>query len=193
MKHEKKQDKYAVTEMYYPSILGVLSVLVCHFCTYTKIYDISNFLDAIINFASILLGFLGAILALLFSFNENSFIKYIMTNDFYRTRLKHYFKVSILSGFLLVVCSIIMLMQLSITFKMFPVVKCISENLYYLEVFLITYFVLSSYRIISFVLKCAFMQYDRQEEIYPENEYTDKEIEELREMCSTDSSEEQNE
>ena len=188
MKREKQQDIYAVIEMYYPLIFGFLSVVVCYFCTYTKMSDIGDLLDEIINFASILLGFLGAMLALMFSFNKNPLIIYIMSSDFYKKRLKHYFKVSISSGFVLVVCSIVMLMQLSIDFNMAPIIKFVSGNLYYLEVFLVVYFISSSYRIISFVLKCAFMQYDIQDEIYPTNKYTDEDIEELREMCSSDSS-----
>lgn len=184
MSYEKQQDKYAIIEMYYPLIFSILSCVVCHFCTYTEMSDISNLIDAIINFASILLGFLGAILALMFSFNENSFVKYIMTDNFYKGRFKHYFKVSILSGFILVVCSVAMLMHLSITFNMIPVVKYIFNNLYYLEIFLVSYFVLSSYRIISFVLKCAFMQYDIQEEIYPADKYTKEDLEEFREKQS---------
>lgn len=60
----------------------------------------------------------------------------------------------------------------------------ILNNFHYLEIFLFIYFILSSYRVISFVLKCAFEQYDLQEDVYPKDQYTQKDITEIREKYS---------
>lgn len=184
LKKKEKQDIYSRIEKAYPFIGGSLLCILYKACSFITIGDITETLNAISNFSSILLGFLGAILALLFSFNKNPFVKYIMTDTFYKKKLEYFFKSSILSGFALVFCSIILLGNLSININLISFIEKILNNFHYLEIFLFMYFILSSYRVISFVLKCAFEQYDLQEDVYPEDQYTQKDITELREKYS---------
>ncbi len=185
MKRKKSGDVFAFLERIYPLFFSILICIIYNLCKYQIVGDIGDLLNAIISLTSIVLGFLGVILALLFSFVNNPLLDYIMKNEYYKKKMKFFFKAPIMSGFVLVVCSVIMLSKISVRIDLFVFFHYIMENIKYLEIFFLVYFMLSSYRIINFVLKCAFEQksYNNNTE-YPDDICSEAELEKLREECS---------
>lgn len=183
MKRKNIERLYILIEHCYPALCGIAGCLVLFIIfDYAIISDLSNLLNSIINFTTLVIGFLGVLLALLFSLNENIFIKFIFEDEYYRKKLKIFFKAPIISGFALVLCSISMLFKISVKWNTLSIINYLFTNIKYIEVFLLIYFILSSYRIMNFVLKYVFSSTKHiEEEKLPNEGYSKEDIKVLQE------------
>lgn len=147
-------------EKYWPLFLSLIIALLFFVIIPNKIkipQNFDNFLTAAITFISIILGFLGVALTIILSIRNTELMEYIFGNTT-RERLKNYFKSPIISGFIDVVFTI-SLYFINI-YKDYPIAtkleittgKCILV----LWIFLSTYFLFSSYRIIDIVMIIIF-------------------------------------
>lgn len=111
--------------------------------------NFDNLLTAVTTFSSILLGFLSVSLTILLSIKNSELIKYIFkfTN---REKLKRYFQVPIVIGFLYI------LLTISLYFYEKYVQLTIGKMVLCLWISIGIYFLSSSYRVIDIVLSIVF-------------------------------------
>ena len=82
---KKSQDRcWDIIEEYYPVALSLVVVLLYYFVDIDFKDDFSELLSASMSFASILIGFLGVLIALLFSLNNNVIRNYILEKNTYK-------------------------------------------------------------------------------------------------------------
>ena len=145
-------------------------------------HNFDNILNAVISFVSIMIGFIAALVTLIFSLLNTEIIQIIFGNTGYRTRLKRFFLCSCQSGFFILGDSIVLFARQDI----FTIIEKIVPNavsLYLIEgikiiwVYFLAYFIISSYRVISLMIQVAF-EAPKQEE--KDDETTNIEIQELR-------------
>lgn len=176
---EKKNGRLSLFwEMYYPIIFGLLSAAGYVILGIELKDDSSLILNAIISFTSVIIGFLGVILTLIFGLKDNPLVEFILGNKHYKSLVKYYFKFSIIFGFITILLTIIMFLKNTIrslswnNFDLFPLLYVLKT----LFVFCVVCFMLSSYRLINIILKIAFM-----EQREPDEEKMDGNDEELQE------------
>lgn len=114
-----------------------------------------NALNAIISLTSILLGFTGVLVTLMFGMLETRVMKTIFDESFsYKKRLKRYFSLNCCSGFILLFLSVLLFFRQ--TLKNI----CIS-NIWtftkYVFLFFLLYFIFSSFRIIYITIQLLFL------------------------------------
>lgn len=152
----------AYYEQLYPQIYSILCVII-YFLLFKdcREYNFDNILNAVISFVSIMIGFIGALVTLIFSLLDTKIIQIIFGNEGYRTRLKNFFLCSCQSGFFILGLSIIFFVRQDI----FSVIKRITPyeaSVFFIEgfksiwVYCLAYFILSSYRIISLMIRIVF-------------------------------------
>lgn len=179
-----KKDISLVWEECYPYFFAILSSIMYGLFKFNIKDDIGTILNAIISFSSIILGFIGVLLALMFSLNDNPIVKYIFENSHYKKLMKRYFKVSITSGFISIALTVLMFLRITIMNIdiSFVNMKLIIYILKIGWVFFAVYFPLSSYRLISIILKIAFIQNQSDETINQDMDFDqEKDIKEMRE------------
>lgn len=121
--------------------------------------SLSELLSICISFSSILLGFIGVLIALLFSLNKNAVKEYILVNYFYRKRIYCFFTGPLRSGFFLILISLLFYVRNTLSgFILFRILWDIIKTAW---LFALVYFAASSYRLIRVVLKIAFYK-DRE-------------------------------
>ncbi|MGE7881705.1 hypothetical protein [Bacillus sp. NPDC094077] len=167
-------------EKYYPFwISTILTILFVVFHFTPKINGFEKVLDGVISFSSIALGFLGALLAIILSISKSNVIQHLYSymaqnSGDGRKILFGYFQRGLLTGFAVVILSI----------GMYVVSKQTLNNYYllisYLWVFLTSYFVLSSYRIVSILMYTLFKHESEIEPYIPETRTDEAETEALR-------------
>jgi hypothetical protein len=189
LSNDKKIDLSLIFEKYYPYVFALIMSIISSVCLLFKVKlvdDISSILNAIISFASIIIGFLGALLALIFSLNNNPIVKYIFDSKHYKKLMKQYFKISINSGFITILTTILLFFRNTIRSIVYLNLNFdfILGALKVSWVFFVVLFSLSSYRLIYIILKISFSSVDDGEE-QDENVPTvdieqEKAIEEMR-------------
>jgi len=163
---EKNKDKInCIIEIWYPFAFSVISLIIYLFLFKTNILDDKdNILNAVVSFSSILIGFIGTLIALLFSLENNLIAKFIFEDEHYKNLMKKYVVKSIRSGFILIVSSLALFFRNTISSLNFININIQPLNftitfLYIIKliwVFYLPYFGLSSYRIISIITRIAF-------------------------------------
>ena len=162
-------------ETYYPVGMGAICCIISIFI-FKKVnvnLDVDEFdkvLDSVINFTSIVIGFIGVLIGILFSIRNSVLVDKLFKHKS-REKLKKYFVESFISGVLLIVLSIIMYLR-----KNLIIGECdLSVKLFNLWVGFIAYTLLCSYRIISIMILIVFHEDEiksKQEEL-PEERKTD--------------------
>lgn len=178
-----KKDRSLEFEKFYPYafalLIAILGVL-CLILNVKIIDDIDTILNATISFVSIILGFLGALIALIFSLDNNPIVNYIFRNKHYKSLMKCYFKVSINSGFIAILITVIMFFRntirnigfLNINFDLLiDIIKIV-------WIYYVVLFSLSSYRMINIILKISFTSKEDIEQGEDESELHVQQIEE---------------
>ena len=170
---KKNQDRcWDIIEEYYPVALSLLVVLLYYFVDIDFKDDFSELLSASMSFASILIGFLGVLIALLFSLNNNVIRNYILEENTYKKRMYRYFNIPVITGFLFVILSLTLYLKQTIADiePLQKIIKYVQEFLNIAWIFLFVFFIASSYRLIKIVLRIAFAENVNSEVEKAENE-----------------------
>lgn len=176
---EKKNGRLSLFwEMYYPIIIGLTAAGGFAVLDIDIKDDLSLVLNAIISFTSVIVGFLGVLLTLIFSLKDNPLVEFILGNEHYKNLVKHYFKFSIVVGFITILLTIIMFLKNTINNLTWynldmPFLLNILKILF---VFCVVCFMLSSYRLISIIIKIAFIEQGKPDK--KDFEENDREIQE---------------
>lgn len=153
-------------EKNYPLILSLVITFFFYVLGFSpKIPGYEKVLDGIISFSSIVLGFLGALLAIILSISKSNVVKHLYnyvgkSGGDGKNILFGYFQQSLITGFIVVMLSICMyvvsnIKNLTIFYKIMS-----------LGWVLITlFFILSSYRIISILMYTLF-KHEEEPEVY---------------------------
>lgn len=149
--------KNKTIEKYYPLLISILiSTLIVIKVEVASISDeLKHILEAAITFSSIIIGFLAAMLGIIFSIKDTELMNLILHYDDTKDTFVNYFRKSIISGFTTVIISALLflgnqipnieLMQINFEIKML-------KFSFVLWVFILTYFILSSFRIIDILM-----------------------------------------
>lgn len=149
---------------YYPIYFGLICVVVCYYLGFNpKIKGFDNVLNGTISFSSIVVGFIGALLAIILSISKSDVMIHLYSyidpnnNKDGKAILFGYFKSAIVSGFVIVLLSMYMYIVIDME-KLSILNKVIS----YVWVFNFVFFLLSTYRIISILMNTLF-KHERHE------------------------------
>lgn len=167
MKKDSKAAQYL--EAYWPlgcSLVGsIIIALITRSCIGTQIFSndfgstFDKILDSTIVFSSIIVGFTGVLMGILFSISEKKLMR-----RFFSTRarklLKAYFARNIISGMLLVVSSMLLYMRDYMTFETKLIIS-------YVWSVLLIYVFCSAYRIIAIIMHILFASVDEDENQEP--------------------------
>jgi hypothetical protein len=177
-----------ITEKWYPFVLSMLLVFF-YFIILKNIKivdDKDTIINAVLSFASILSGFIGTLVGLLFSLSDNQIVKYIFNDIHYKKLMKVFFIRVFQASLVLILCSIILFFRntiISIKIQSFTFYSFM-ELTKVLWLFSLSYFSLSSYRIINIIIKIAFnnnySSNDTNED--EENEFNQEEYDKVREV-----------
>ncbi|MFR8813039.1 MAG: hypothetical protein ACLVFG_04970 [Lachnospiraceae bacterium] len=143
--------KYAL-ERSYPYWVSGIIVLECYKLSYNWAgsSNMPNAIEGIITVATLIIGFIGAMLPVLLSTQKDSeFVKDVLTNDKKHLMLK-YLKAMLLTGLLLIVFSVMMNFSQEIEGGF------LDKYGFYVWIFLVSCFVLTTYRCISRMLRLVF-------------------------------------
>lgn len=173
MKKGKKELVDTIFEDVYPIGFAIL-ITVGYLGLNIELKDsFEDLLSASIGFASIMLGFLGVLIALLFSLNGRM-KNYIFENEHYKARIKRYFKVPIETGFTFVIISL--LMYLRKTLLGFSIFSALMMNIVkVIWIFIFVWFTAASYRLIHIVLHIAFKDTPQEPNSEDEEDKLDEE------------------
>lgn len=157
----KEFDYNLFLEKWYPSLISVLIVIIYLLFKPVLVADnLDSILNAVISFTSILLGFIGVLITLIFSLINISIVGEIFKDEFHRKQMHNYFRRCIQAGFILIGVTILLFFRNTISQYLYiQVVQlkiCIIDFIKIGWIFLTPYFSLVSYRIISLVLRAAF-------------------------------------
>lgn len=102
-------DIKALKEQYMPIVLfcvvTIASIIVAHYFDFTSYNDVfDNILDATINFNSIIIGFVGVLIGILFSLRDSHIVSLLFKHN-KEQQLKRYFLEAIISGVVLLLFS----------------------------------------------------------------------------------------
>lgn len=181
-----------IWERYYPFIIAIVFVGVAKVTNpdLCIIDDVDSILNSTISFVSIIIGFLGALVALIFS-TDNKIMKTVIKDGYYSTRMKKFFLRPIQSGFMWVFLSIIFSFRATLQ-NIFSTNKMDTDSmlriLKLIWLYLSIYFLVSSYRAISIILKITFTGSNTKDDVSKttsEDELiTDEEYEKIKEKKS---------
>ncbi len=135
--------------------------------------DIDNALNAIISLTSILLGFTGVLVTLMFGMLETRVMKTIFDESFsFKKRLKRYFSLNCCSGFILLFLSVLLFFRETLKNICINIVWAFTK---YAFVFFLLYFIFSSFRIIYITIQLLFlpMNADTDNNEADQEDYTD--------------------
>lgn len=170
-------------ERYYPNLFTMAFVIAViainpNLCI---LDDVDSILGATISFASIIIGFLGALVALIFS-TENRVMNIVIEDEYYSNRMRKFFLRPIQSGFVLVFLSILFSFRVTLHNMCLANKVNVDKMMFGLKLiwlYLFVYFLVSSYRAISIILKIVFINqkednantHEKEDEIIPDEEY----------------------
>lgn len=153
------RNSIASMEKLYPAICALISFIIC--IVYLNIFgapsgiDLNNILNAIITFASIIVGFIGVLLGLVFSIsNSEIIIKMFQYTE--KDVLKHYFMTALISGVLLICVSVLLYLKNIFSSIIISSKITLFSLLAVLWVAIIIYMLLSSWRIINIIMHIVF-------------------------------------
>lgn len=175
----------AFFENYYPVGFAGIGLFIFYNLDYEVIQSADGFVNAIISFSSILIGFLGVVIALLYSIKQENFLKLILKNRYYKKKLQKYCNTALFSGFIVVIFSLMMLGKMTIKLNGPHIIFEILEMIKYAEVFSLIYFIMASFRVIRFILKCVFLN-GVEEDDYNLREASRSDIEMIRKKYGRD-------
>lgn len=141
-----------IWERLYPYIIAVLVtiVVVKNKLNYVDNSSINDAANAVLTVASIIIGFIGAILPVILGMrNDSAFVKYVLSMD-KENLFSKYVKEVLGLGLLLISVSIIMM------FKDNYSRTWLHNHIFYGWVFLVISFLLGTYRSVGSMLKLAF-------------------------------------
>jgi len=159
-KEKSQYKKWDFFEKYCPLMLSLVAALLYLAVDIEFKDNFSELLSASMSFASILIGFLGVLIALLFSLNNNAIRNYILGNSIYKKRMYQYFNIPVITGFMFVILSLALYLKQTIANLDFlhKVIEYVQEIFNIAWIFLFVYFITSSYRLIKIVLRIAFAE-----------------------------------
>lgn len=149
------------TEKYLPYILGVLGALFMGWCSLGGKINNNNslekILDSTITFSSITVGFVGALLGILFSIRNTEIIDLLFESR-EKDTLKKYFRQNIVSGIILVVVSMTLYVKDGIdNIIAINIEKLKPSSIFFIMWgFLLFYMLASTYRITSIMMHIIF-------------------------------------
>ena len=155
---EKDDKRSWIIENFYPLVISIIISVACSvvFRNIKIEDDVNSILSAVLNFTAIIIGFLGVVISILFGSPVNSIVVLVMGDSRYKKLLKRYFFSAIISGFILILFTIIIFFRVTIDAMFENVINLILFILKFGWLFFLVYFSLSSYRVISVIMKIAF-------------------------------------
>lgn len=171
-------------ERFYPLLISVtvlgLSVIL-NLQPYIKGFE--KVLDGTITFTSIVIGFLGALLAIILSISKTKVMQHLYNHidkSNGKNLLYSYFRQSVLTGFIVVVSSISMYV-----FREMMTLPWYGKIIFYLWIFTTVYFILASYRIVNILMTTLFTESKYSgEENHSSNQMSNEEVSALKEKAS---------
>jgi len=167
--NDMKEGVYWFVERYIPRILSCFSFIVAiiflNFISLKVNATFEKILNSIITFSSIVVGFVGVLLAVLFSIRNTKVIKLLFEKK-EKNILKRYFKHAIFGGFSLVGISAILYIgsyldsAFKLPFNRITITELISSLWFALVIYVIT----STYRIISIMMHIVFFEDQNKDE-----------------------------
>ncbi len=146
-------------EKYNPIVLGVIGSIIVYKALINGellVTSFNNILNSTITFSSIIVGFVGVLLAILFSIKNTDTIKLLFKHKA-KDRLKLYFLSTIVSGVILVMLSLIVF---ALNLDQILPIECndVSKEVIVLLLwgFMFTHMLASGYRIINIVVYIIF-------------------------------------
>lgn len=151
-----KDKTLSLIEMYYPLCFGIICFIMSIFISKKielnlNVEEYDKVLDSVINSTSIIIGFIGVLIGILFSIRNSELVDKLFKHKS-RDKLKKYFVESFISGVILVTLSIIMYLREKLVIGNFD----LSNPLFDLWIGFIVYTLLCSYRIISVIIFIVF-------------------------------------
>lgn len=154
-----KEKLFAFFEKWMPFAMLICSTIV-HIYIDTK-YNITitnetydKVLDAMITFFSIMLGFVGVLIGILFSIRNTKLVKKLFDHKS-REKVKWYFGEAFLSGFVFIILSVLMYAKNELPFI---------NHFVSFWFGLILYSLLCNYRIIKIIMNVVFVDESKQQE-----------------------------
>lgn len=162
MRTENKEKIHAYCESLYPLVLSVLIAGGSLYVSINKVVAIGdglwNIINSIIVFTSIIVGFLGVLLGILFSLRNQYTINILFKNKT-KDILRRYFIAPMITGVLSVFTGCLLFVNVGLD-SMFDNVcyreLTMSDIALCLWIFLTTYMITSAYRIISIIMRIIF-------------------------------------
>ncbi len=190
MNNTKKLDISLLFEKYYPLFFGLIISIIYYGSDIKLIDDVGLILNAVISFSSVIVGFLGILLTLIFSLKDNPLVDFIFDDEHYKKLIKGYFEFAIKSGFITILLTIIMFLNKTICGIHCSIlsIESVMKAIKAIFVFFAVCFPLSSYRVISTILKIAFRDepLDQSEEEEENEEVTEYAIQEMNKRIALD-------
>lgn len=138
-----------VINILYPFILATIFLIVClNYQINFKIKGLENVLESVITFSSIVIGFYSAMYGILLTLSNSNLMR-----EFRKRKVNRIFKYqlydSLISSFIVLIISITLQI-----FKNYP--GTLTDIIFNIWLFLIGYFISTTYRSISLLLKILF-------------------------------------
>lgn len=185
----KKLLKKLTWEEIYPAFFAIVSAALIH--TFTKVTSISDefikILEGVITFSSIMVGFIAALLGILFSIRDTELINHLFEHCDNRKRCLIFFRNPIISGLLIVIVSCLLFLDEqipNITLPIYNISISSVKLLFTMWCVLCVYFVLSSYRIIDIIMLIIFKDPQATQKEPSSKMLSNEEVEELKKECS---------
>lgn len=157
-----KKNIQSVKEQIYPIIIGIIfviiGILLLHYFDLPIKSDndvLNKIIDSVINFTSIIVGFIGVLVGILFSIRSSKLVTLLFRYNS-RKKLKSYFKSAFICGMLLIFISIVMYARVEIALVFKDICSCISEALFIVWMFFIGNTMACCYRIINIMILILF-------------------------------------
>lgn len=153
-----KEKGISLMERFYPSFFSCVAVFL-YLCIRPSFQDsFLELLSACLSFVSIILGFIGVLIALLFSLNSNMIKNYILNDEVLKRRIYRFFISPIYSGFVFILVSMLFYMKNTIYGVGLP--DKIIAGMWFIAkliwIYFLIYFITSSHRIVHIVLHISF-------------------------------------
>lgn len=167
--YRKRDFLWTIYEHWYPFVYSITVVLMYNiFLNPVYIQNAADVLNSVISIASILIGFLGVIITLLFGQIKTTIIDTAFRLPQYKKALEVYFRRSFQAGFLMIFLSICMFFKSEIIQLLVAESKKIEINTIINSIWLwiLLYFLLASYRVISISMRMIFLSIEDNKDEY---------------------------
>lgn len=172
-------------ERYNPIILGFLAVgITWFFKLKPSIAGFEKVLDGVITFSSIVIGFLGALLAIILSISKSNVIQHLYKHVHHtkgKNYFYNYFQEAIIVGFIVVISSIFMYV-----FRKMTTLPWYGHMTFYIWIFSTAFFLAAAFRIINILMLTLFVesQKSHQEEYKQKSILSPEELENLKRQAT---------